>query len=63
MKIQGNYQSCGILSLLGIVFIVLKLIGEINWSWWWVLLPFWGPLVFIILIFIVCGLILYINFK
>ena len=24
-----------------IVFIVLKLCKVINWSWWWVLSPFW----------------------
>jgi Flp pilus assembly protein TadB len=29
--------------LLGIVFIVLKLTEVIDWSWWWVLAPFWGP--------------------
>ena len=34
----------GILSTLGIVFVVLKLVGTISWSWWWVLAPFWGPL-------------------
>lgn len=28
---------------IGIVFIVLKLIGVISWSWWWVLSPFWIP--------------------
>lgn len=33
----------GLISILGIVFIVLKLTGSIGWSWWWVLLPFWGP--------------------
>jgi hypothetical protein len=26
---------------LGLVFITLKLIGTIDWSWWWVLAPFW----------------------
>ena len=31
-----------ILGLLGLAFIVLKLCGVINWSWWWVLAPFWG---------------------
>lgn len=29
------------LGLLQIVFIVLKIIGKINWSWWLVLLPTW----------------------
>ncbi len=34
----------GFTGLLTIVFIVLKLIGEITWSWWWVLSPLWIPL-------------------
>lgn len=29
----------GFLGLLTIVFITLKLIGKIDWSWWWVLSP------------------------
>ena len=31
----------GFVGLLTIVFIVLKLIGTITWSWWWVLSPIW----------------------
>ena len=27
------------------IFIVLKLVGVISWSWWWVLSPLWIPLV------------------
>ena len=27
------------------IFIVLKLVGAISWSWWWVLSPLWIPLV------------------
>ena len=34
----------GVLEVLTIVFVVLKLTGVIAWSWWWVLLPLWGPL-------------------
>jgi hypothetical protein len=34
----------GFFGLLTIVFIVLKLINVINWSWWWVLAPTWTPL-------------------
>lgn len=30
--------------LLGIAFIVMKLMGIITWSWWWVTAPLWGPL-------------------
>jgi hypothetical protein len=30
-------------SLLGVAFIVLRLVGVIHWSWVWVLAPFWIP--------------------
>lgn len=35
----------GFLSLLGVLFIGLKLTHQIDWSWWYVLAPLWGPLV------------------
>ena len=34
-------MQIGIAGMLGIVFTVLKLVGVINWSWWWVTSPFW----------------------
>jgi hypothetical protein len=30
--------------LLTLIFIVLKLTGSINWSWWWVLSPILIPI-------------------
>jgi hypothetical protein len=30
--------------ILLIVFVVLKLTGNIDWSWWWVLSPIWVSL-------------------
>lgn len=30
-------------TLLAVAFIVLKLVGVIDWSWWWVLAPIWIP--------------------
>lgn len=30
---------------LGLIFIVLKLLDIITWSWLWVLSPFWIPFV------------------
>ena len=42
----------GFLGLLSIAFIVLKLTGVISWSWWWVLLPLWGPLALIAVMFV-----------
>lgn len=29
--------------LLALLLIGLKLDGAIEWSWWWVLAPLWGP--------------------
>lgn len=30
-------------SLLGVLFVGLKLTGHISWPWVWVLAPFWIP--------------------
>lgn len=30
-----------LLFLLGIALVCFKLLGWIDWSWWWVTLPFW----------------------
>ena len=46
---SGGIGICGVL---GIVFIVLKLVGVINWSWVWVLCPFWLPVVGLVLFII-----------
>jgi hypothetical protein len=35
----------GTVSTIQTIFIVLKLVGAISWSWWWVLSPLWIPLV------------------
>lgn len=36
---NNSSKGIGFFGLLQIVFIVLKLCGVINWSWWYVLLP------------------------
>jgi hypothetical protein len=33
----------GLGGLLAVVFITLKLVHHIDWSWWWVLSPLWIP--------------------
>lgn len=43
----------GFTGLLTIVFIVLKLVGIINWSWLWVLSPLWiGTILGVLLIIV-----------
>jgi len=37
MKIK--YQYTGIVDVIQIVFVILKLTNNIDWSWWWVLSP------------------------
>lgn len=47
MKNKSNNVSggMGVTGALGVAFVVLKLLGIIEWSWLWVLSPFWLPLV------------------
>lgn len=49
---ENSTSSGGIsgLGLLGVAFVVLKLCHVIDWSWWWVTLPFWGGLALFLLI-------------
>lgn len=43
----------GFTGLLTIVFIVLKLLGFIKWSWAWVLSPIWIEAILIIILLVV----------
>ena len=42
IKFGGN-----LFTTLGLIFIVLKLLDIITWSWLWVLSPFWIPFVIV----------------
>jgi len=44
MAKENTSSGMGIGMVLFIVFLVLKLTGTINWSWWWVTSPLWIPL-------------------
>ena len=46
----------GVTGLLGVAFIILKLIGVIDWSWVWVLCPFWFTIAFFIVILIIAAI-------
>lgn len=43
MSKSNSSGGIGILGTLFIVFLVLKLTGNIDWSWWWVTSPLWIP--------------------
>jgi hypothetical protein len=54
---QTQSGGIGFFGLLAIVFITLKLIGYITWSWWWVLAPLWAPLAIVLTIFLIVALV------
>ena len=47
----------GLSGMLFLVFLVLKLMGYIDWSWWWVTAPLWVGLaaVLAVLLLIMAG--------
>jgi hypothetical protein len=50
--------------VLFVVFLVLKLTGNIDWSWWWVTSPLWIPIallgsIFIVAVFIIILLLIF----
>jgi hypothetical protein len=54
MSSSSASSGMGFPGILTLIFIVLKLVGVINWSWWWVLSPLWiGFLLIFIIIFLV----------
>ena len=57
MENNRNVYGLGILDILQIIFIVLKLVGVITWSWPVVLIPLWITLGLIAIILILVTLI------
>lgn len=51
MDNKAKQGGLGIVSVLTIVFIVLKLLGVIQWSWIWVLSPIWISAVIAVAVF------------
>jgi len=53
---SSSNGGVGICGLLGVAFVVLKLTGVIDWSWWWVIAPFWIPIPIVLVVLIVVAL-------
>ena len=58
MNSNNASGDLSVASILGIIFVTLKLCGVIDWSWWWVTAPFWIPFGILIIMAIVAGLFL-----
>ena len=60
-KNQTNLIDSSLPTLLFIVFLILKLTGNIDWSWWWVTSPLWLPLA--LLLVTIIGVIMFYHIK
>ena len=47
------------LTVLFIVFLILKLTETITWSWWWVTAPLWFPFALLVAFFVIVFLVLF----
>lgn len=56
---SSSSNGIGFFGLLTIVFITLKLVGVINWSWWWVLSPILIPWAIFLVILVIAGIIVF----
>lgn len=52
-KSNNSSGGIGFIGLLTISFIVLKLVGVIDWNWIWILSPLWIAAFLIIVIFVI----------
>lgn len=53
---SSSSGGIGFAGLLTIVFIVLKILGKITWSWWWVISPLWiSFFIFIAIVVVILG--------
>lgn len=59
MANENTSNGIGFGTVLFLVFLVLKLTGNIDWSWWWVTNPLWIPLTLGIVILGIIGLIMH----
>lgn len=60
-KIQ--YEGIGFCSGLTLLLVALKLTGNIDWSWLWVLSPIWGCACLLVLIIVILFLAVYFKGK
>ena len=57
MSKNNSSSGLGLPMILFIVFLVLKLTDNIDWSWWWVTSPLWIPVGIVVSIGVIAFLI------
>ena len=66
MEKNNKSNSLGLGTILFLIFLTLKLAGlgvVATWSWWWVFSPILIPLVGLLVVFIIIGIVTYIESK
>ena len=54
---ETKYVGPSFSTLLGLLFIGLKLGGVITWPWWLVLLPIWVPLAVLLVLLVIAAVV------
>lgn len=54
---KNTSGGIGLGMILFLIFMTLKLTGNITWSWWYVTLPLYGPLSLALALIIIAGII------
>jgi hypothetical protein len=60
---SNSSSGLGLGMILFLIFMTLKLTGYITWSWWYVTLPLWGPLLLVLVILGIAALVAYNKLK
>jgi len=60
---SNSSSGLGIGMILFLIFMTLKLTGYITWSWWYVTLPLWGPLLLVLVVMGMVALVAYNKYK
>jgi hypothetical protein len=60
---NNSSSGLGLGVILFLIFMTLKLTGYITWSWWYVTLPLWGPLLLVLVIMGIVALVAYNKYK
>lgn len=58
MNSKDTNTSIGLGGIVFVVFLILKLAGIVDWSWWWITAPLWLPIVLLIAIGTVAALVI-----
>lgn len=53
---SSRSSGIGLTGAVFIVFLVLKLVGVIDWSWWAVTAPLWGSAALVLVVAVVFGI-------